>query len=255
MKLDTRNTGRSPEEVTAQKKRDQILDPSLQKFGVRFYNIEEYEQMLQQHTIQGKEVSLYGSMWPEEQTLGKTCKDFIEHGSALGWGKVARDFTRWPYSALQSTFHREMRALLDEDDDSSKISSYISDFRKREPYIDYIGILPKAEDAPKTTDEARMMLRAIRDISGKAEKPYHVAVIFDPAAISAGRPYANRLSKNVIWQTFSTPESHNGNLVLGAISLFDDNELNDKLKELAQSKGEWAHPLFNTNGKVIFPEK
>lgn len=261
MKINTTSREQSPEEVTAHGKLEKIQDPSLTQFGVRFYNIEEYRRMLAQHTIQGREVSLYGSMWREDQTLGKSCKDFIKHGSALGWGKVAHDFTRWPHSSLQSTLHREIHGLLSETDTTNKVAEYIADFRKKHPYYRYIGILPEIDDAPKTAEAIQTMLQTIRDVPGgkgdhfgKNDNPYHVGVIFDKAALNLTQPYTDRLSRNVIWQTFSKHESHNGDLVLGAISLFNDNELNVKLKELAASKGAWAHPFFDTHGKLLFPE-
>lgn len=262
MKIRTTPAEQSPEEVTAQRKLDRILDPNLQEFGIRFYNLEEYKRMLSQRTIQGKEVSLYGSMWREDQTLGTSCKDFIEHGSVLGWGAVAHDFTKWPLSSLQATLHTDIQKLLPETDAPNKVAEYILEFRKKYPYYcRYIGILPEIDDAPKTAEAVRAMLQTIRDVPGGKgdysrgdDNPYHVGVIFNKTALNLTPPYTERLSENVIWQTFSREESHNGDLVLGAISLFDDNELNSKLKELATSKGAWAHPFFDTHGRVLFPE-
>lgn len=238
--------------------------------------------MLHKQKFLGLEVSLYGPRaWKFPKESGEdTFGDLLRRGAEGGWGRLARGFTQWPYSSVQADAHAGILQILNSSENSDptetqrRIHEYILQCRAKHVHysgtssakmrrIDWIGIFPEGEVDIRTREEAHTLLSHIRDTHGRKAKiegkrddlPYHIGVIFDPAAVNTmqGITSAERISRDVLWYTFDKAQNENGSLLLGGISLFDDKDLEQELLTCASSNGAWAHPLFDAKGNVLFP--
>lgn len=250
-----------------------LLNPSFNKFAIRFYNIGEYRKMFEENQFQGKEVSLYGLLqW--KKPLGENFQDFLKKSAAEGWGNIALKMTGWPVSSLQAQFHRDFSRIyrrvtaetLQRSPEEvmmelrNRLDRYISDFHAQNPYLDYVRTLPDSLDFLDDDEKVTQMLLQLKDVPGGGvgsaahDAPYHVAVIFHPSALETIHgSTAARESNGTIWYPFKRNNSQDGNLLLGSVNLFDDEHLTEELKKYASTSKDWSHPLFDVHGNIVFP--
>lgn len=82
---------------------------------------------------------------------------------------------------------------------------------------------------------------------------YHVAVIFDPKVLKAGKD-DNFWGKPAIGQEWwSDMKGEPEKAILAAIPLLNDRTMTEKIVELSRSRGELAHPVIDSKGNVRYP--
>lgn len=78
---------------------------------------------------------------------------------------------------------------------------------------------------------------------------YHVGVVIDISSLMKGL----REDLALYWDKWGRVEK--GQSFLGAISMIPDKELIEKMKEAVEKAGIQAHPVFDRNGRVIYPTR
>ena len=88
-----------PSSEVAKGKLEKLLDPAFDAFAIRFMNIGEYEQMMEQRKFYGVEMLVFRPR-RDEPKLYDNFSDFLTW-SKKDWYSVIRHFTDWSMSAFR----------------------------------------------------------------------------------------------------------------------------------------------------------
>ncbi len=275
METSTPIDGNEQTRIIAQAKMNKLLSPGFGKFGIRFYNIGEYQKMIETQCFQGKEAGLYGDI-EDKKPFGSNIQEFLQAGATRGWGEVAGGLTAWLESSLQIHFHTTLQRLLRAEPNEidavtytknvrHRLAAAVAAFRSKYPYLgftngrlDFVPHLQESLEKAESPQDIQALLQTLKDTPGGQDhllsgRPYHVGVFFDPSVLYRGHGSVYK-THGSIWYPFWPSKKQDGSLLLGAVSLFEDDALTLELKKIS-SHGEWSHAFFDASGKTLFPEQ
>jgi hypothetical protein len=109
-----------------------------------------------------------------------------------------------------------------------------------------------AKELPSDPEYLRTVIKAIsysptlKQLDTDEARQYHLALVVNLQAISDTRSYRPE------WNYVSSQQDHS--TLLGTIAMIPDKRLSGELEQISRRAGKFSHPVFSSNGNVIYPK-
>lgn len=123
---------------------------------------------------------------------------------------------------------------------------------------DKVAIVSEFIENPEdfiSSDKLHKLFQALTWGEKRGNSQYQVALIFDMSAVNQVYGGYWEPLKRYSEDDRKKPNHNPRKSLLASISVIPDREFASEISKLSAESGEWSHPVFNSNGVLLYPEK